>query len=151
MENHLTRVLRLVQKTGDTMVVVDKEGADAFVVMDLDQYELLLDSQLALNEDPEIQLEKSEKEDRLPDIWDVMKSSDEDGETWDIDQLSEGELAELEKHYEAFANRHVQEAIEETVDQTGGRKDDSKELENNEGPAVDDEYGEEQFYLEPVE
>lgn len=151
MENHLKRVLRLVQKTGDTMVVVDKEGDEAFVVMDLERYEQLLDvdstetqsrsrSELHSQQD---YLESEEKEDipsRLPDIWDVMQGADDDGETWDIDQLSEAEFKDLEKQYEAFANRHVQEAIEETT-----------QTHNTEESSSEDEYGEEQFYLEPVE
>ncbi|MBI4591826.1 hypothetical protein HY733_00015 [Candidatus Uhrbacteria bacterium] len=53
MENHLKRVLNLVRKIGDTMVVVDKDGSDSFVVMDLDRYEMLLDAQDGFEDDVE--------------------------------------------------------------------------------------------------
>ncbi|MEK7619693.1 MAG: hypothetical protein AAB413_00425 [Patescibacteria group bacterium] len=146
MENHLKRVLSLVRKTGDTMIVVDKDGQESFVVMDLDQYEMLLDAQFVdedwddgmVEEDvEEAEAEPTSKTAMGPDIWDVMPAAGEEGETWDIDQLDQEEFADLEKQYEAFASRHVKEAIEET--KTAPKKKE------------DDEYGEEQFYLEPIE
>ncbi|NQV90131.1 hypothetical protein HQ487_01850 [Candidatus Uhrbacteria bacterium] len=159
MENHLKRVLDLVQKTGDTMIVVDKQGDDAFVVMDLDQYEAILDAQFqdkAEWEDEmfeeEAEVDSEEKQDlelppRAPDIWGVMQGAEKEGETWDIDQLSEGELAELERQYQAFASRHVEEAIDEIeVNPVIDQKEPKIEK-----PIQDDVYGEEQFYLEPIE
>lgn len=152
MENHLKRVLNLVRKTGDTMVVVDKDGQESFVVMDLDQYEMLLDGSLGFDEDwddiaPESDEEFSsesdmEEEETAPvtsgqDIWDVMPEAGADAQTWDIDRLSEGEMADLERQYKEFAGQHVKEAVEDT----------HKPLEK----PTDDEYGEEQFYLEPIE
>lgn len=146
MENHLKRVLSLVRKTGDTMIVVDKDGQESFVVMDLDQYEMLLDAQFIGEDWDEGMVEEESSEEEAqpqpktssgPDIWDVMPAAGEEGETWDIDQLDQEEFADLEKQYEAFASRHVKEAIEET--KTAPKKKE------------DDEYGEEQFYLEPVE
>lgn len=135
MENHLKRVLALVRKTGDTMIVVDKEGRESFVVMDLDQYERLLNT-------PSIEIppEASPTSHLSPptsNIWNVMQEAGEEGETWDIDQLSEQELQALEKQYQEFASKNVKEAIDEA-------KTPPKKKE-------DDEYGEEQFYLEPVE
>lgn len=146
MENHLKRVLSLVRKTGDTMIVVDKDGQESFVVMDLDQYEMLLDAQFMEEDWDDGILEEGVQEEEIqpeskktmgPDIWDVMPEAGDEGETWDVDQLSQEEFSNLEKQYEAFASRHVKEAIEET-------KIVPKKKE-------DDEYGEEQFYLEPVE
>lgn len=146
MENHLKRVLSLVRKTGDTMIVVDRDGEESFVVMDLDQYEMLLDAQfmgedwddgMVEEESSEEEIQPQPKTSSEPDIWDVMPAAGEEGETWDVDQLSQEEFADLEKQYEAFASRHVKEAIEET--KTAPKKKE------------DDEYGEEQFYLEPVE
>jgi len=44
MQNsQLNRVLKLVRRTGDKLVVFDKETDAAFAIMDLDQYENLLD------------------------------------------------------------------------------------------------------------
>ncbi len=149
MENHLKRVLALVRKTGDTMIVVDKEGDDSFVVMDLDQYEMLLDSQLGYENDGE-SLDFEEIQEEKPGvgakIWDVMQGAGEEGDTWDIDQLSQEEYADLEKQYQTFASRQVQETVEE-VQKAKEQKEPSKAQERKQ----DDEYGEEQFYLEPVE
>ncbi len=41
--NQLDRVLRLVKKTGDKVVVVDRESDAVVVLMDLDDYEFLLE------------------------------------------------------------------------------------------------------------
>jgi len=164
MKNHLNRVLNLVRKTGDTMIVVDKDTDDAFVVMDLDQYELMLDTRIGyedewqdedfnenIRNDSEVVVQPPQE----ADIWNVMQGAEDDGETWDINQLSEGEFAELEKQYQAFVNRHVEEVIDQNkteipieepeVESTEQKK---LEIEKNE---MEDEYGEEQFYLEPIE
>jgi hypothetical protein len=130
MENHLKRVLALVRKTGNTMIVVDKEGQESFAVMDLNQYERLLGS-------PVTPTQSQPTATKVPDIWDVMQEAGEEGKTWDVDQLNEQELADLEKQYHEFASKSVKEAIVE-----------SKSVEQKK---PDDEYGEEQFYLEPVE
>src|SRR3989339_340980 len=117
MENHLKRVLHLVQRTGDTMVVVDKDGNDAFVVMDLDQYEMLLDSQMGFEDEGDsldVESESARKTEGEAGIWDVMQEAGDKGETWDVDQLNETEFADLEKQYQAFARGHVEEAVEET-------------------------------------
>ena len=42
MEKQFKRILNLVKRTGDRLVVTDTEGASAFVVMDLDDYEAML-------------------------------------------------------------------------------------------------------------
>jgi len=45
--NQLDRVLRLVKKTGDKVVVVDRESDAVVVLMDLDDYEFLLEESFA--------------------------------------------------------------------------------------------------------
>ena len=40
--NNFKRILDLVRRTGDKLVVTDSDGEEAVVVMDLDEYELLL-------------------------------------------------------------------------------------------------------------
>ena len=40
--NNFQRILDLVRRTGDKMVVTDPNGDDAYVIMDLDEYELML-------------------------------------------------------------------------------------------------------------
>ena len=123
------------------MVIVDKDGNDSFVVMDLDRYEMLLDAQ--------IQTESEGKPAVGANIWDVMQEAGDEGETWDIDQLNEEEFADLEKQYQAFARGNVEEAVEET--QKLQKQEEIPDVENIAKNSAEDEYGEEQFYLEPVE
>ena len=129
MNDKFRRILDLVRRTGDTMVVTDPNGDDVFVVMDIDQYEMLLDVGFK-DEEPKETTEEQK------DIWGAMKPAGEDGETWDLSQMDEGELKNLEEQYRQFASKKVSEAIEE--------KQEEKQQENE-----DD--GEEQFYLEPIE
>ncbi len=143
MSSHLQRILDLVRRTGDTMVVVEKDSDEGFVVMDLHKYEILQDSEF--ESDPPSELQPT-----TPDIWDVMSEGKNHSETWDPDNLSEDEMVNLEKQYEEFAKRNVKEAIESVAPvktppdlplPRGGAQDSKK----------DEDFGEEQFYLEPVE
>jgi len=141
------------------MIVTDSDGENAYVVIDLDQYELFIDAPFSKGKEidsgvetdiyPDIDPENEPndvvghdlEEEGIPDIWDVMKSAGGEGPTWNPEQLSDEELVDLEKQYEAFAKRNVQDAIEETIPKTA--ESDSKKDE--------DEFGEEQFYLEPID
>ncbi len=181
MEKSFKRILELVKKTGDRMIVTDHDGENAYVVMDLEQYELIWDAVThpEFEFEEEIDVQKTEEEVFIPeentqndqkkadsqqmteieqeipvnkqgieapkgdspDVWDVMHDAKEDGQTWDLSKLSDQELAQLEEQYKAFANKGVQEAIEQT-------KEDSNEPEKKD---QNDDFSEEQFYLEPVE
>lgn len=134
------------------MIVTDPEGKDAYVVMDLDQYELFLgfsgDDEIEENfeEFPDHESEglagiPESKEEEVPDVWDVMHAANEETQTWDLDKLSEEELAELEKQYQAFTAKNVQEAIVQT-------ETEKPVVEKQKDP---DDFGEEEFYLEPIE
>jgi hypothetical protein len=172
MKDQLKRILNLVQKTGDTMIVTDPNGEDVYVVMGLDQYENLRNTEFF---DPETEL--SDLESHLPptssfpndvswveegevavsvkediphgekssDIWASMKPAGEDGETWDLTKMSEDEVIDLEEQYKKYTQEpelpHLSEISSEAVN-----KEISPKLEENE-----DEFGEEQFYLEPIE
>ena len=161
MKDQLKRILGLVRRTGDTMIVTDPNGEDVFVVMDLDQYEMLLDA--VQNEDP-LEISEDELEDfpweepsalanfaepsqSTPDIWETMKPAGVEGETWDMSKMSEKELKNLEDQYKTFAAQSVSEAIEETAIATAPTEpiEQPKKEENEE------DFGEEQFYLEPIE
>jgi hypothetical protein len=160
MKDQFKRVLELVKRTGDTMIVTDSDGENAYVVMDLDQYELFIDAPFTKGKDldfdekevdferdlpsePELSptIDRDLDEDNIPDIWDVMKSANDEGATWNTENLSHEELADLEKQYKDFAQRHIQEAVEEN---RGEDFQDKKKQDN-------DEFGEEQFYLEPID
>lgn len=123
------------------MVVTDPDGEDVFVVMDVDRYERILGN---VQSDTKIQplTLRSEQKSSEPDIWETMKPAGEEGETWDLSKMQEEELAQLEDQYRQFAQNRVESAIEEI------NKTESK---NEEKPEDSEEFGEEQFYLEPIE
>lgn len=180
MKNQFERVLNLVRRTGDTMIVVDKEGNDAYVVMDLDRYEAIL-GESKQKDSIQTPAQVSQQE-----VWDLMQQAGDSGETWDMNQMSAEELMDLEQQYREFAARHVQEAINETqeiAEKTEENQENTQEfapepeqetepevveepeiievepesvqnVEKTEGLETietDDEFGEEQFYLEPIE
>lgn len=168
MKKHLQRILDLVKLTGDTMVVVDKDKDEGFVVMSLDRYELMID----LQQDFDSQIRDNNKvledfDDELfdecdvfdtvettdenqvarPSVWDVMKPANKDGETWNMDAMEQAEISELKKQYEQFAQKNTPESVKETIQKEGG----SVEVQQSVSEKKDDEFGEEQFYLEPIE
>ncbi|NQV89649.1 MAG: hypothetical protein HQ488_04975 [Parcubacteria group bacterium] len=159
MNNNFERILNLVRRTGDKIVVFEKETDSGYVVMDIEEYELMVDVQDDLCElaghDPYETGDDFEQstDDSFDDndletsgkinVWDVMQSAGNEGETWDPADLTDSELVELEEQYQAFANRHLQEAITETQSKEVESKSKSKDSE--------DDFGEESFYLEPVE
>jgi hypothetical protein len=183
MKDQLKRILSLVRKTGDTMIVTDTDGKDAYVVMDLDQYELFLgfsgDDEEGLEEGP-IGMETEEMghyepleeelppveepvaqiSEELPDVWGMMPSAGEEAQTWDLDKLSDREREELEEQYQAFVAQNVQEAVGETIpapvqepelDLPESEEEQVSEAPQEQSSGSDDDFGEEQFYLEPIE
>lgn len=203
MQDQFKRILDLVRKTGDTMVVTDPNGKDVYVVMDLEHYESMVeaitgtddscedeccgggchndsfeqvgrsqekpktpepeeewkipdefiidDPEGGLADEPEIGPEFNEAQDPhsmgrqgIPadaDIWATMQSANENGPTWNVSEMNDHEVAELERQYREFAQKNVHQAIlEEQVDEQNSKKTESP-----------DEFSEEQFYLEPVE
>lgn len=165
MDRQLKRILELVRKTGDRMVVTDPNGDDCYVVMSLDQYEELIDFSEMFIEDDQFETEiegnsfVGHKEEIVEppkdvitkgvekpnDIWSAMVSAeDEESETWDLSNLSEADRHVVEEMLgnsaqeirpEPFVDIKVAENVEELA-----KKDD-----------LDDDVDEEQFYLEPVE
>jgi hypothetical protein len=164
MNDQFRRILDLVRRTGDRMVVTDPEGNDAFVVMDLESYEQIIDLEDEVFEGLEgVAPEETPTNDPLTptsDIFDHMPSAGQNTETWDINKLSSEELAELEKKFAEFSEKVEEVAANEDV---GRSQEDvvlhneSEETPTNDPltPAADskedDEFGEEQFYLEPIE
>ncbi len=156
MKDQFKRILNLVRKTGDTLIVTDPNGENSYVVMDLNQYERLLDKRFESDE-----LDESDDEDplgewtrnrpspvdttELPNLWDVMQPAGETGGTWNVSEMSENELKNLEEQYQAYAAQSVAEAIEE-VAAIPHKEDDVAKI-----PQKEEDFGEEQFYLEPIE
>jgi hypothetical protein len=185
MDKQLRRILNLVRKTGDRMVVTDTNGDDVYVVMGLEQYEHLVDPSAGssddddedwnegwwkdgpdldkpsggpnflddLTDDPETfaqppkppgtsaRADSPSVQASPVDIWEAMRPAGETGETWDIAALSDREKVDLERQFEAYQNTKKAETSE---------KPETSERENQ-GSKNDEDFGEEQFYLEPVE
>lgn len=151
MDSQLQRILDLVRRTGDRMVVTDPNGEDAYVVMDLDSYEDMVDFHEAFLGDSEeevpidhemLDIEASDEE--VPDIWDVMQpASEESGETWNYEAMGEQEQKDLEQQFAEYqANKTVKP---QNFAEVSGNRDSETPVED------DDDFGEEQFYLEPIE
>ena len=135
--NNFKRILDLVRRTGDKLVVTDPDGEQAFVVMDLDEYEILLEENGLIEPfcGDEDMFDDFEPEDLDEDfIFDdvVEPSSDEEFAPEPpaelIDQLGAG-LMEGESDLDVKINANLSE-------DKAGKSDDEPE---------------EQFYLEPVE
>ncbi len=182
MDEQLRRILNLVRKTGDRMVVTDGNGEDVYVVMGLEQYENLvipqgikvvqphsrdeLDDGLPSEasrsegwfEDCEAQEEPgrivpshakvSESKPVAPsappsDIWEAMPPAGTDSETWDISRMSDVEKIDLERQFENYQQEkgRVGIADEKLVAPVVEEKTEPK----------DEDFSEEQFYLEPID
>lgn len=152
------------------MVVTDVNGEDVYVVMGLEQYESLVDVSLPDDEgdwgegwwDDHTGLDKPsgdgtsavppassvpEVQTTPSDIWEAMQPAGEPGDTWDLSKMSEVEKSDLERQFQEYQRQKDQESAtkpQKTVDSVpvvAEAADDKK----------DEDFGEEQFYLEPVE
>src|SRR3989338_486430 len=145
MNPALRRLMNLVRKTGDRLVVTDPEGDEVFVLMGVDQYEALLQS------------DRSHRSDRPhtppKDIWDAMPSAGIETETWDVEDLGKEEQELMARQYEAYLRgNHV--LPESSLPKTAMAPEIpiSEQAQKLEIPPISaDLYNEDQFYLEPIE
>lgn len=173
MDKQLRRILDLIRRTGDRMVVTDANGEDVYVVMGLEQYESLVDVSLPDDEggwdegwwDDNAGLDKpnggpgtqggfAEPETVAPpapstqpapsDIWEAMQPAGEPGDTWDLSKMSDVEKSDLERQFQEYQRQKEQESSAKAP--VSQKPEESKET-----PAKEEDFGEEQFYLEPVE
>ena len=167
MDKQLRRILDLVRRTGDRMVVTDSNGEDVYVVMGLEQYESLVD--VALPEDDQewgegwwddnAGLDKPSgntgpslggapvPDEGPTDIWEAMKPAGEQGDTWDLATMSDIEKSDLERQFQEYQRQKEQESsgkVNEPVESV-------PVMPNAAEGKIDEDFGEEQFYLEPVE
>src|SRR3989339_309075 len=123
MTNQFQRIFDLIRRTGDRMVVMDPKGDQTFVIMDIDQYEMLLDL--------------------------TSHTEEKEAETWDLSKTGEEEMREFEIAYQQFL-REKSEKISKKIDKeeviSVDRKNTWETTEKS-----DRDFGEEQFYLEPIE
>lgn len=154
MDTQLRRILDLVRKTGDRMVVTDANGEDVYVVMGLEQYEDLVN--VASPEDDDrldddfwngytgLDNPKDGPSAGPSDIWEAMRPAGEPGETWDMGKMTDAEKFDLERQFEEYQKQ--KEAPAEAKEEI--RKSEAQEEKQ---AKTDEDFGEEQFYLEPVE
>lgn len=156
-QNQLDRIIRLVRRTGDRFVIMDKETDQTMVLMNLDEYESLLNDTSSL--------EDLEEEDMLNKLnhdisrWQVQKERQplptvqvedidetEDDEFEDVDLIPKNEPA---SEPVSVLEPIVEKTLEPTniplevgqVEQTFGEENLSNLPEGEE----------EKFYLEPIE
>ncbi|MBI4598712.1 hypothetical protein HY734_00775 [Candidatus Uhrbacteria bacterium] len=164
MDGKFQRILSLVRRTGDRIIVTDPEGSDAYVLMSLEAYEVLMDIPAPMSSFPPGTEGKSDTADTdvpspppdqamsspvaplapsapLPPfeskrIWDVMGGVQTSGQTWDPARLTDAE----------------RDAMAQTLEHLRGKEPDHPPI--SQPPKVEGgegETGEEQFYLEPIE
>ncbi len=156
------------------MVVTDTNGEDVYVVMGLEQYETLVDFQSSEDGgeweegwwDDNTGLDKPNNGPDVPDdavrpetspspepesalgqpsdIWEAMQSAGEPGDTWDLSKMSEIEKSDLERQFLEYQRQKGQESVV-------GATEQQKHEKPAENMKTDEDFGEEQFYLEPVE
>jgi len=181
MQGKWERLIRLVRETGDRLVVTDSESEDVFVLMSIGQYEELLGGQDTNHHDEdhaaqaqqpasqpvmqEIAGEQYEEvvsvrqdEDPPEEIWDVLQSGEDAAvdegasESWDMSRLNDEEKAFLKSQYEKFkqsgsgAKKPANEPPS-TTPQPQAKPEPRVVVEDDQ----DDDFTEEQFYLEPIE
>jgi hypothetical protein len=158
MKDQFQRLLHLAKTTGDRLIITDPEGENAFVIMDIDQYEALIyaddicdDGEWDFDdlESADFHEDKSAKIQEEPTIWETMHTEGQGGkETWDLDGLSEEEMVDLEKQFQDFVTANgvklekKQEEIVDVIDEN---------IETQSEVSIGEDLGEEQFYLEPIE
>lgn len=160
MNNTFKRVLALVQRTGDRMVVIDPDHEEAFVIMGIDDYEALAELEKWAIE-REVEFEETEEEvevireieeptvEQAPvvskkpsSIIDVMPSAGENASTWDLSSMTPKEREEVQVAFKEYNSKETSPTL--------AKKDDVPVIDLSENK-TDDDFGEEQFYLEPIE
>jgi PHD/YefM family antitoxin component YafN of YafNO toxin-antitoxin module len=162
-QNQLDRIIKLVRRTGDRFVIMDKETEEVMVMMNLSEYEILLNDTTPVEDlEEEEMLDKLNhdisrwREQKKPspvDDWSQptieedeefseVKSEMEDNELTDISNLepleSEPKLVPIVEKEPELANITLQET---PVQPVFGQEDLSDLPEGEE----------EKFYLEPIE
>lgn len=152
-QKQLDRIIRLVKRTGDRFVILDRETDEAMAVMNLDEYEDLLNTtteveNLAeeemlsrLNSDINRWQDQNEKRATLPQI-----QYDEPEEIDEVEEKEQENEPEFEKLSEINNLPEVSQEIEpetsEVAPNANFAEEDLSDLPEGE---------EEKFYLEPIE
>ena len=152
MNRQLKRILDLVRRTGDRMVVTDPDGEEAYVIMGLEQYEEILEAvehhhhAHALDEEEDDEAWVPEWK---PEDYGDLVATEPEAESRPSERVSEasqaddlpGELKQAVEHDLAILEAWRQET-ENAAGLATPEKSDTE-------PKNDDD--EERFYLEPIE
>src|SRR3989344_7086826 len=145
MTTQLRRILDLVRRTGDRMIVTDPEGKDAYVIMGLDQYERLLGSLTSSVPSPPSSPSVPPISSPPSDVWEALPPAGSQAETWDLGKLNPDEQKDLEAQYNAYLR---EKEVKKPVAQA--KNSPAQSVPAATAKKKEEEFGEEQFYLEPI-
>lgn len=153
--NQLNRLLKLINRTGDRLVILDKETETAIVMMEIDEYEKILNGGPRLEDMSESDI--LDKINREVAIWreknianSAISEQEEESvvpkpvEAEDLSETDELEDEIIEEDFAEVSQKDVEKAEElpVTINPIVGPEEELKDVPN------DGE--EEKFYLEPV-
>ena len=146
----LQRIMRLIERTGDRMIVVNPESGKAHAVLPFDDYEKISAGQASLLDlvDGEC---GCEDDDEFP--WNLNNDNDDEDKIFDEITAIEEEVAkESEKTPKdpIFVEKKADEGVEAINEKLS---EESQKISINPVPleALADEVGDDQYYLEPIE
>jgi hypothetical protein len=161
MDHQLKRLLNLVRRTGDRLVVTDPNGEDTYVLMGLEAYENLTD-RLSPNDFKPFDHDGFDgpRKDFLDDYYDEDENydSEELAEDFDPDWKIPDEF--LVKPSVSSSPQINEKTIWDTMPPAGDKSEtwnpeklneEEKKIVEEKFKKSEDEPGEEQFYLEPIE
>lgn len=178
-QNQLDRIIRLVRRTGDRFVIMDKETDQTMVLMNLDEYENLLNDtssledleeedmlnklnhdisrwQVKKNRQPIPDWEENVRKEPLP-IVEVEEELPEETEIEDIDEIEDDEFEDVDivpPNETTFASEPILEPVVEKLPEISTIPLETGQVEQTFGEeSLSDlpEGEEEKFYLEPIE
>ncbi len=173
MKDQFKRILELVRKTGDTMVVTDTNGQDVYVVMDLDQYEAILDGMSEHfgdweegMEDEERMHEEEKQEWEIPDGFVIddpeggladepfVSNEPPDVDIWSTMQSANNkgptwDMSKMNTDEIEDLEKQYRAFAEKNVQQVVVENKPKTHVTPQRTPS--DDFSEEQFYLEPIE
>ncbi len=138
----LQRVMALVEKTGDRMIVVNPESGQAHAILPFDAYEELVEGTAHLED-----LDFDESED----------NEDKGDEIADFDDLMSGIMVPdshemMPKRPSPAVQKEVEKIIEKEIEADKMADESQKEAGGISSlDVLDEEANEEQYYLEPIE
>jgi len=132
--SQLNKVLNLVKRTGDKMIILDNETDNAMVMMDIEAYEKILSNQSSLEDLNEEQL--LERINRDISIW--RSYNEKENEALSASESDDAKFIKL-------AEKDAEEPSASTEVQAIP-KIEEEDLKN-----ISEDEEEEKFYLEPIE